>query len=360
MARSKNARCWCGSGKKRKHCHRDTERRPANAKEVLRHVRTATTHRVCLHANASEATCGRIVDAHSLQRARVLDALVDDTRHVLTFATHHGRGAPDSMGVTRVGWNEASTFTGFCSVHDSETFSPLESRPFSGTPQQCFLHAYRAVCRELFTKTAWLKAPSTIASFVPPEAPSRHQLLGPLESGMRLGLRDLAAAKTSLDACLLSRAYDGLDCAVFEFSGAPSLGCAGTFQPESTLDGNHLQSLGDRARVAEWITMSTDVVDSGGAVILCWPRAHHASRRFVDSILALTPARRMQVLPQLCFLHFENTYFSDRWWRSLLPDLQEHLARLSNIFEPLYADDVLVRRRITPWREIRVVRSQSA
>ena len=49
-----------------------------------------------------------------------------------------------------IGRNQATTFTGFCSLHDSEIFKPIDSNTFRPTdPEHLFLTAYRAVAKEL-------------------------------------------------------------------------------------------------------------------------------------------------------------------------------------------------------------------
>jgi hypothetical protein len=57
-----------------------------------------------------------------------------------------------------VGWREASTFAGFCDIHDKELFAPLDDKKFSNTPEECFLIAYRAICHEFYQKKAAVKA----------------------------------------------------------------------------------------------------------------------------------------------------------------------------------------------------------
>lgn len=62
---------------------------------------------------------------------------------------NHGVVFPELRGIGR-----ASTFTGFCSGHDDKIFAPIEKTEFAATPQQCFPLGYRALAREVYTKTA--------------------------------------------------------------------------------------------------------------------------------------------------------------------------------------------------------------
>lgn len=60
---------------------------------------------------------------------------------------YKGKVPPELLGI-----NSASTFTGFCSKHDTQLFAPLETEDFRSTFQQCFLLGYRAFAREVYTK----------------------------------------------------------------------------------------------------------------------------------------------------------------------------------------------------------------
>jgi hypothetical protein len=57
------------------------------------------------------------------------------------------------LAVKLIGINDASTLRIFCQTHDSDGFAPLEQATFSGTKEQCFLLAYRALCHEYSKKS---------------------------------------------------------------------------------------------------------------------------------------------------------------------------------------------------------------
>ena len=154
----RNEPCWCGSGQKYKRCHlaRGSEGKLPH-RGVADRVRKAATYEVCLHPSAQPGSCDQTVSAHTIQRARTLERLVDDAQHVLQFDPSV-RTNEDLLPLRRVGWREASTFTGFCARHDAATFAPVETRPFESTPEQCFLLAYRALCHEIHSKRASLRA----------------------------------------------------------------------------------------------------------------------------------------------------------------------------------------------------------
>ncbi len=126
---------------------------PCDREKVLRSRRPKG-----VHASSNSGECkGGIVNAHTIQKGRGLRAIAEDG-HVLGFDTSHRTltSTRGRIGIQRVGIRQASTITGFCSFHDDTVFAPVEKVPFAGTPEQCFLLAYRTVCRELYTKKSML------------------------------------------------------------------------------------------------------------------------------------------------------------------------------------------------------------
>lgn len=91
------------------------------------------------------------IRAHSLQNSQVLDLLVRDG-HVKAIGKRIDKETGPVILFDNVGRNQATTFAGFCSEHDSEIFKPIDTKTFSSTDSEHqFLVAYRAVARELHT-----------------------------------------------------------------------------------------------------------------------------------------------------------------------------------------------------------------
>lgn len=89
------------------------------------------------------------VRAHSLQNSQVLDLLVRDG-HVKALAKKIDKETGPVIFFDDVGRNQATTFAGFCSEHDSDIFKPIDTNAFRSTDSEhLFLVAYRAVAREL-------------------------------------------------------------------------------------------------------------------------------------------------------------------------------------------------------------------
>jgi hypothetical protein len=153
MKSGRNEPCWCGSGQKFKKCHLDRHRlAPLTKEEMLRFYRGSRRHQVCLHPSAPGGCHGGIVRAHTIQRSGGLSRIAR-SGHVYSFqASLFDRLADKEDRAFLLGVRSASTFTGFCGLHDTTLFRPLETQPFIPTPEQVTLLAYRAVCMEVFAR----------------------------------------------------------------------------------------------------------------------------------------------------------------------------------------------------------------
>jgi hypothetical protein len=89
------------------------------------------------------------IRAHSVQNSRVLDLLVCDG-HVKALGKTIDKTNGAIIQFGDVGRNEATTFTGFCSEHDSHIFRPIDANALdAANSQHLFLVAYRALAKEL-------------------------------------------------------------------------------------------------------------------------------------------------------------------------------------------------------------------
>ncbi len=88
------------------------------------------------------------IRAHSIQNSQTIELLAENG-HVIAIRPRFSAAGPE-IEFKSVGRNEASTFTGLCSDHDSGLFKVIDTKPLdSSDSQQLFLIAYRSVTREL-------------------------------------------------------------------------------------------------------------------------------------------------------------------------------------------------------------------
>lgn len=352
----RNEPCWCGSGKKYKHCHLGREKEPALPLSAISStMHNAWQHETCLHPQASPSNCNRIVAAHSVQRSRVLDKLVDAENHVLRLWPLFVEDGDTKLELQRIGWRKASTFTGFCAKHDSQTFAPLENSQFTASTEQCFLIGYRALCHEVFQKMGSVQATPAVRRIVdrgmPAWAQRRAQYIHELSSaGVRHGLADRRLQKEKMDHSLLNGSYIGWTRALILFDGPLSVTSTGVITPTKDIFGKPLQEL-HREEIVEGLMFGMATTARGGGVVFLWANSDPAPRAFVDSLLAVTEANLPGILIQVFFAYCENTFFSGEWWSSLSKDLQERVTSLAKIANPYYDDSlVFPPLPLVPWK----------
>ncbi|MFH0957361.1 MAG: SEC-C domain-containing protein [Pseudomonadota bacterium] len=329
---SRNDPCWCGSGLKYKKCHdgrADLER--INPFDIEAKVRKHFSSKYCLHPLAQHGLCkGDIIRAHTIQRTGGLDAVAENN-HVYGFKPsfsnlkrNNGFVSPQLIGV-----RTASTFSGFCQLHDSKTFAPIEQQSFVGTSEQCFLHSYRGLCREVFTKKAAFDSNIFMRDMdrgSPAEIQKTIQFIASEEKrGWAKGLSNILAIKRDFDDRLMNQKYDDINRCVFFFDRTPNIVCSGGFAPVYDLHGRQLQNLTDLSKPLEILFLTICATPSQGAAILTWlPNASEVCLEFVKSMWRLGNDEISNSLGRIAMEHLENTFFTPSWWESL-PDPQKNV-----------------------------------
>lgn len=234
---------------------------------------------------------GPIVSAHTLSVEAMLRPIARDG-HV--YANKCNLYSCNEEGVVRLelqGIKKTSVFNGFCQKHDRELFKPIETVPFICTPEQCFLHAFRAAAKECYLKprqAASMPTPEQIREVhgIPNEIPMELSPVGLifLEASRR-GAEDVKKTKAQLDKIYLAQEWRRLCTTVIEFSNRPSLVCNFIYFPDFDFDGNRLQNLGDTRADMETLMVSIISGETGGFALLSYlDTASVAPKKLIDSL----------------------------------------------------------------------------
>ena len=321
----KTVLCWCGSGQPYGECHRDRDKQiPLKSYEIDAEFRKAFAKKYCLHPQSSSSNCSQqIVKAHSVSASSNLKNFAEDG-HVLRFyyppkapVEARGRVAAQSIGI-----NNASTFTGFCKLHDSQTFSRIDQPIQLLTPEHCFLLAYRALCQVVFTKAASFAASPTLRQLdrgTPSAVQQAHQqFCSDREFSIMAGLEDLHRDKADFDRHFLNCNFETISYYILELDHAPQIACSIAFPPEFDFDGNQLQVLENPDIHVDMCTCSIIATQRGGAIVFSWLKeTTGASRRLVESLDRLKPHLQPSAIVRLVFECGENVFFSKAWWNGL-------------------------------------------
>jgi len=340
--------CWCGSGKTFAQCHRNRQKQqPLSEYELKARFRKAFEKRTCLHPQRSASSCSQqIVKAHSVSASSNLDAIAEDG-HVMHFYFSH-KATIAQMGrvtVQEVGVNKASTFSGFCSFHDSQAFAPIDQPIDRLGNQHCFLLAYRALCLGLYTKTASFLVNTDLAKHIDRGTDEQSQFILQRELcfrevGIVATLRDLHRLKAQFDEHLLNKDYDAISAYVIELDHTPQVMCSVGFAIEVDFNGNRLQLLGNPEVPLDICTCSIIATRHGGAVVFAWlAEQNGACSRLIDSLHNIKTHLVPSAVIRLVFEHGENIYFSKSWWNGLDQYTRNKLEDRANSF---YGKDATV------------------
>lgn len=345
LGNKRNEKCWCGSDRKYKLCHLGRENQaPIKEWEAERVLRKEFRVPVCSAPPDWHPDCsGHIIKAHTVPRTGSLNRIARDG-HVYAFvpsieslSRNNGIIEPMLLGV-----RNASTFTGFCSIHDNAIFAPIEKAPFTATQEQCFLLGYRAMARERYTKqglarTSPMRRLADRGKNIDQQL--EIQLLNSLfEYGINAGLNDTKTQMDEYNTRLKSGCYSDVRAYVIEIVGDPPVMCSAGWFPSCDFEGNELQDIASTNRLA---AMSVTSMWGGenGVVVFQW-LAHDddVCLAFVDSIARLTDDQIGPALVRLMFEHFENVHIAPAWWEALTQPVRTSLisrmARSANPFAP--------------------------
>jgi len=357
MKLGRNDPCWCGSGVKFKNCHTnraDDKRMPFEAiKDGM--MKSAKVSK-CLHPEASNKTCNKIISAHTIQRSRILKKIANSNNHVLSFYPPE----PDKdarLKVHNIGWKKASTFQAFCGYHDEMTFVPLEKKEFIGSKEQIFLIAYRALCWELYQKERASLAFPNIKSNVDQGLTKNLQIkmqemINAQILGNKKGIRDLQVAKMKMDEVLITRKYDLYRYFEIILKGNSIVAATGAISPTFSLAGSKLQTLHDPNSVIQLLAFGIDVrSDNLISIVFLWDKEHLASQKYVNDLNALNDKELAEFLLQFFFAFCENTYFSKSWWDTLSNEKKNKIIELMLNTNPYYFDpDFNLNLSLAPWQ----------
>jgi hypothetical protein len=241
---------------------------------------------------------------------------------------------------TLVGINVATTFTGFCSVHDNELFRPIDEGSLAPTGEHSFLLHYRALCRELYVKRPTVETNQLLRDIDRGMAPAMQHMVQGFVTARGLAIKDsikeIESDKVLCDKGILARDYTGVHGCTLTFQRVPTLACSGLTQPAYDFSGKILQRIDDMSKPLFNLSFTLLPNASGAIAVFAWLRdADIVCRPFVSSLLAVSNDRKSDALVQLVFDSFENHAAQPDWWDSLSAetkaDLEERMLNWTDI-----------------------------
>ena len=238
-----------------------------------------------------------------------------------------GRWVPEKIGI-----NQASTFTGFCAVHDRVLFSCLENEKFTGSDEQCFSLMFRALSKEIYAKVGGLRS-SDFSKNADKGKPQADQLyvqeyVSLHQIGLNAAINELSNLKTILDHILLSRQFSEVESVIFIFSEPLPIAVSSILTPEKDFDGTEIQDLNDITVSAEQVCFNAFSSEGNGYIVFSWLGTSAIIRRFIRSLIKVPEDRIFNTLLYFFFTKAENTYSSPDWWDSLSDKQRENIGNM--------------------------------
>lgn len=330
----RNDPCWCGSGSKYKKCHLGREEdKPLNMGEALNAIKKADK-KLCLYPSSETDECkGGIINAHTIQRNGGLSRIAVDG-HVYQFGVHLPdlNSGDESLGPKLVGIKNATTFTGFCSKHDTYIFKPIETQPVGDNEEQAFLLGYRSICKELYAKERQFDLIGITRQADRGESifaqRAIQSTLDDYTRGVEAGLKDIKYIKTKMDNILQSGVFDNVLFYNTRFNEIPDFMCSGSILVEMDFAGNILQDFEEFGKIdkrLEYISFSLIGTDEGGLASFSFLEGNLLSIDFIRSLDNLSDELVPNAITRFTFEFFKNVVFSPTWWDSLPDEKKDSL-----------------------------------
>ena len=235
---------------------------------------------------------------------------------------------------TLTGWRDASTFPGFCGHHDKSIFAPLEDQPFTGSQEQCYLLAYRALAWEYYAKLRATKSNGIRQAFAVGSSSNLQNAVASFNEGSNLGLIDLTARKSQMDAALEAKDWSSLSGLLLEFDQIFPIQCAAAWSPTEDLHGRHLQSLDDTTRVPEGATISSFAAEGKSYFLISWLNdSKKIGLKLVSSIEEIPSSEKAGALAAWLLLTSENCHLSPEWFDTLNKNAKNTVNSLMHPFQ---------------------------
>lgn len=270
------------------------------------------------------------VRAHTISKERHLRKIAEKGHVEAYKANLWNRDNTVSIGA--IGIKEASAFYGFCSKHDTELFFDIDNLPYSSSPKQNFLFAYRGIAKEYYSSEAQLSCILT-----PEETMEIEPYLDPFETIIQYELKkgsfelrhdEVYQLKNRYDNTLRHETYSEMSHFCISFENTPTLVVSSVFSPWYDFEGNQLQDFGNRERPLNTLAVNVVPVENGGVAIFSYfSKDWDGPKQFVDSLKAVSKSDVTDTIINLIFSNFTNLACNPSWWKSIELKKQNRLTK---------------------------------
>lgn len=260
----------------------------------------------CTLLNNHNECDGKIVNAHSIQRGKILQS-ISKNGQVFELAFEIAEEEKPTIQFKEVGIKKFSTFSGFCQKHDKTIFQPIEDQAFTNSSEQKMIYSYRAITKELHTKKESRRLNSIYAK-------------DPIKSIQLIqDINDLKRLSDFIYSKLVSEEFDDVIHYSFVLNEFYPIACNSIFIPYFDMEGNEVFNSHEYMRIQK---TSLPVEDSPFIILNIFPEggntyvlvSHVVSRindfRFLRSIFDMPIDKFTDAISQLMLTYCENVGFN--------------------------------------------------
>lgn len=285
----------------------------------------------CMYFDRNGRQCReRAIQSHSVQRNGPLRS-ISESGHVIRIAPElRAQKLEDRTFFNRVGLAKASTFPGFCEIHDSDVFSDVETAEVSLEARSALIFSIRAAALEHFEKRRLVEVQREILKQV-------HELIGTPKGEVALlvlkGASQEVEAGTARMKQLFACYHKGVPANYLylgvKFESESIFAATGGFEPDWSLDFKSLYSV--HPRKTKWNFLTVFCGNIGGKFIVFlggFQRyRNHRIDRFLNSI-DVGSKDFISTIFSISTIHTDNSYVRESWYHSLLPSERRNIEKM--------------------------------
>lgn len=345
MKLGRNEKCWCESGIKYKKCHLNRDKQePVRLGDAYKVSDAAYSRKCCSVPEELKSSCGgKIINAHTVSKSSSLFEIADATNHVLGVSSSLSRIQKNNGVIIpeRIGVNKASTFKGFCSIHDKQLFACIEDKPFEKESAQLFALAYRALCKEIYAKDSnenivkFMKELDKGKQFF--EQINIQRFVYDFGQGVNAAVKELKDLKEKFDDHLLNKKKIMFRHFILTSEMPCPVAVSSILNPEVDFEGNQIQNLANLDVFAENVIFNSFSSNGKGYVVFTWLETAKVIEKFIVSLMKYDKKSLKNALIRFFFSVSENIYISPSWWDSLTDEKRDSLVKrvmIGTPFEP--------------------------
>ncbi|QNX00810.1 hypothetical protein IC798_12240 [Acinetobacter seifertii] len=310
------------------------------AHQIGNEFRKRHSLKTCMAKNITRICCnGNAIYSHTISKSSSLSKIakngmvyVYDGRNYMEIHKNKGMSLPRLCGV-----GKASTFQGFCSEHDSELFAPIERKNFESTPEECFLHFYRAFTKEYYNKLVEFLDKDRVlnsieSEYVVEKREFCRRIYKSYYSGIQVALKGMEQQKAKMEQYLEKQDFSDLRALILEFEQPLPFMVSGATRPEQDFKGNFLQSIRDeKFNSFDTLGLISFSDENKWYFVLAWLSVgSDVNEKFIDSFLSIKNNHKFGRLVKMTFHLIDNIIMSPDWWDKLSIEKKDYFNNLMN------------------------------